>query len=115
MLRGGDLRHRGERRLPPLPNPEVLAVDQSMSDTRPHFVEDGVRIWSSRPDDGKGRYVALFNSSDKAREVSIALRDLGLDGAREVRDLWARRPLATASGRFAQVVPPHGAGLYRLS
>jgi alpha-galactosidase len=115
LIMGGDLRHLDEPTLALLTNPEVLAVDQASSDNRPHFLEDGVRIWSARPDDGKGRYVALFNTSDKTREVFIALKDLGLDGRREVRDLWARRDLAPASGRFAQLVPPHGAGLYRLS
>ncbi|MFL6697158.1 MAG: glycoside hydrolase family 27 protein [Vitreoscilla sp.] len=115
LIMGGDLRHLDEPTLALLTNPEVLAVDQASSDNRPHFVEDGARIWSARPDDGKGRYVALFNTSDKPREVSVALRDLGLNGTRDVRDLWTRRPLPTASGRFAQQLPPHGAGLYRLS
>jgi hypothetical protein len=73
-----------------------------------------VRIWSATPKDGKGRYLALFNPSDKAREVSIALKDLGLDGVQQVRDLWARAPLPAASGRFSQLLPSHGAGLYRL-
>jgi alpha-galactosidase len=115
LIMGGDLRHLDEPTLALLTNPEVLAVDQASSDNRPHFVEDGVRIWSARPADGMGRYVAFFNPSDKAREVSIALMDLGLDGTRRVRDLWAGRPLANASGRFSQALAPHGAGLYRLS
>ena len=115
LIMGGDLRHLDEPTLALLTNPEVLAVDQASSDNRPHIVEDRVRIWSARPKDGKGRYVALFNPSDKAREVSIALKDLGLDGVRQVRDLWARGPLAAASGRFSQLLPSHGAGLYRLS
>lgn len=115
LIMGGDLRHLDEATLALLTNPEVLAVDQASTDNRPHFVEDFVRIWSARPADGKGRYVALFNPTDKAREVSIALRDLGLDGTHQVRDLWARQALAPAAGRFAQVLPSHGAGLYRLS
>ncbi|PIM51762.1 alpha-galactosidase [Roseateles chitinivorans] len=114
LIMGGDLRHLDEPTLALLTNPEVLAVDQASSDNRPHFVEDGVRIWSARPADGKGRYLALFNPGDKAREVSIALRDLALEGAQPVRDLWARRPLAQASGRFSQTLPAHGAGLYRI-
>jgi hypothetical protein len=115
LIMGGDLRHLDEPTLALLTNPEVLAVDQASSDNRPHFVEDFVRVWSARPGDGKGRYVALFNPTDKAREVSIALRDLGLAGVSQVRDLWARRSLDSASGRLAQMLPPHGAGLYRLS
>jgi hypothetical protein len=114
LIMGGDLRHLDEPTLALLTNPEVIAVDQASSDNRPHFVEDFVRIWSARPADGKGRYVALFNPTDKAREVSIALKDLGLDGTRPVRDLWARRPLEDASDRFGQTLPPHGAGLYRI-
>jgi len=114
LIMGGDLRHLDEPTLALLTNPEVLAVDQASSGNRPHFVEDGVRIWSAQPNDGKGRYVALFNPSDKAREVSIALKDLGLDGVQQVRDLWARQALGAASGRFAQLIAPHGAGLYRL-
>ncbi|XHS79220.1 glycoside hydrolase family 27 protein [Burkholderiaceae bacterium UC74_6] len=115
LIMGGDLRHLDEPTLALLTNPEVLAVDQASSDNRPHFVEDFVHIWSARPADGKGRYVALFNPTDKAREVSIALRELGLDGPLQVRDLWSRAPLAAATGRFAQVLPSHGAGLYWLS
>lgn len=114
LIMGGDLRHLDDATLALLTNPEVLAVDQASSDNRPHFVEDHVRIWSARPADGKGRYVALFNPTGSPREVSIALRDLGLDGTRQVRDLWARRPMDAVSGRFAQQLPPHGAGLYRL-
>jgi alpha-galactosidase len=30
-------------------------------------------------------------------------------------DLWTGRQLGRASGRFVQPIPPHGAGLYRLS
>ncbi|RZL38248.1 MAG: glycoside hydrolase family 27 protein [Rubrivivax sp.] len=115
LIMGGDLRHLDDATLALLTNPEVLAVDQASTDNQPHFVADGVRVWSARPADGRGRYVALFNTSDKAREVGIALRDLGLDSSpRKVRDLWERRPLADAAGRLAQVIAPHGAGLYRL-
>lgn len=115
LIMGGDLRHLDEPTLALLTNPEMLAVDQASSDNRPHFVEDHVRAWSARPADGRGRYVALFNPTDKAREVGIPLRDLGLDGRRQVRDLWARQALADVTGRFAQALPPHGAGLYRVS
>ena len=114
LIMGGDLRHLDERTLALLTNPEVLAVDQASSDNRPHFVEDFVRIWSARPADGKGRYVALFNPTDKAREVGIALRELSLEGEQPARDLWDRRPLGSVSGHFARMLPAHGAGLYRL-
>jgi len=114
LIMGGDLRHLDAPTLALLTNREVLAVNQASGDNRPHFIADGVRIWSARPADGRGRYLALFNTGKAAREVAIPLRDLGLAGTQPVRDLWAGRALSPASNRFAQVIPSHGAGLYRL-
>lgn len=115
LIMGGDLRYLDAPTLALLTNREVLAVNQTSSGNEPHFVADGVRIWSARPADGRGRYVALFNVSKREREVGIALRDLGLSGSLPVRDLWSGQALEpVAGGRFAQTLPSHGAGLYRL-
>jgi hypothetical protein len=114
LIMGGDLRHLDAPTLALLTNREVLAVNQASTDNRPHFIADGVRIWSARPADGRGRYVALFNTGKAEREVTVPLRELGLEGTQPVRDLWEGRALAPASGRLAQRIPSHGAGLYRL-
>jgi hypothetical protein len=114
LIMGGDLRHLDAPTLALLTNREVLAVNQASTDNRPHFIADGVRIWSARPANGRGRYVALFNSGKAEREVTVPLRELGLEGTQPVRDLWEGRALAPASGRLAQRIPSHGAGLYRL-
>ena len=115
LIMGGDLRHLDAPTLALLTNREVLAVNQSSTDNRPHFIEDGARIWSARPEGGQDRYLALFNTTDKPKEIGIALRDLGKAGSVSVRDLWAGRSMGTASGRVAATLPPHGAGLYRLT
>jgi hypothetical protein len=114
LIMGGDLRHLDAPTLALLTNREVLAVNQASTDNRPHFLADGVRIWSARPADGRGRYVALFNTSKTEREVVVPLRELGLAGSQPVQDLWEGRALAPATGRLAQRIPSHGAGLYRL-
>jgi hypothetical protein len=114
LIMGGDLRHLDAPTLALLTNREVLAVNQASTDNRPHFIADGVRIWSARPADGRGRYVALFNTGKAEREITVPLRELGLEGTQPVRDLWEGRALAPASGRLAQRIPSHGAGLYRL-
>jgi hypothetical protein len=114
LIMGGDLRHLDAPTLALLTNREVLAVNQASTDNRPHFIADGVRIWSARPANGRGRYVAVFNSGKAEREVTVPLRELGLEGTQPVRDLWEGRALAPASGRLAQRIPSHGAGLYRL-
>ncbi|WP_443024723.1 glycoside hydrolase family 27 protein [Sphingomonas sp. MA1305] len=114
LIMGGDLRHLDAPTTALLTNPEVIAVNQASTGNRPHFVADGTRIWSARAANGDA-YLALFNTSDGAREIGLPLAMLDLDGVVAVRDLWARAADGRASGRIARTLPPHGAGLYRLS
>jgi hypothetical protein len=114
LIMGGDLRHLDVATLALLTNPEVIAVNQHSTDNRPLFVEDGMRVWTARPEGRADRYVALFNTTDKLREVSVDFRWLGLSLPVDVRDLWERKALGTATKRLAAILPAHGAGLYRL-
>jgi hypothetical protein len=114
LIMGGDLRHLDAPTLALLTNRDVIAVNQRSTDNRPHFVEDGARIWSARPETGAGRYVALFNTTAAAMTVGLPLRELGLATTQTVRDLWTGKVLPPATGRFEQRIPSHGAGLYRL-
>ena len=115
LIMGGDLRHLDEPTLALLTNREVLAVNQASTGNRPHFVEDGTRIWSARPE-GKPaeRYLALFNSTGKPKTVGIGLRDLGLADGVSARDLWSGQDLGRVSGRVERALPPHGSALLRL-
>ncbi|MFL6735191.1 MAG: glycoside hydrolase family 27 protein, partial [Sphingomicrobium sp.] len=115
LIMGGDLRHLDAPTLALLTNREVLAVNQRSTDNRPVFVADGMRAWIARPEGGADRYLALFNLRDKAAEVSVDLRWLGLGRSVRVRDLWANRDLGPMQTRVSQQLGPHGAGLYRLS
>ena len=115
LIMGGDLRHLDRPTLDLLTNPEVIAVNQASYDNQPHFVEDGVRVWSARMPRSTDRYLALFNTDKTTKRVQIRLDMIGLKGQIEVRDLWARHDLAPASGILTQDVPSHGAALYRLT
>ena len=115
LIMGGDLRYLDAPTLALLTNRAVLAVNQASTDNQPHFVEDGTRIWSAKPEGAGGdRYLALFNTTDKPKEVAISLRQLGLTGAVTATDLWEGRSLGRITGRMARTLPAHGAGLYRL-
>jgi alpha-galactosidase len=115
LIMGGDLRHLDAPTLALLTNPEVIAVNQASTDNQPHFVEDGMRVWTARRGDSADRYLALFNMTDKEREVGVDFRWLGITSTVRERDLWERKDIGLANRRYAPTLPPHGSGLYRLS
>ncbi len=114
LIMGGDLRHLDDATLALLTNRAVIAVNQDSRDNQPHFIADDTRIWSARPLDGRGHYLALFNTGDKPASVSLSLSMLNITASVAVTDLWTGTDIGKASGRFAQTLPPHGSGLYRL-
>lgn len=114
LIMGGDLRHLDDATLALLTNRAVLAVNQASTDNQPHFVADGTRIWSARPERSRDRYVALFNTSDKPRSVGIQLRELRMPANAAVTDLWSGTSLGRVDGALVRDLPAHGAGLYRL-
>ena len=114
LIMGGDLRHLDQPTLDLLTNREVLAVNQSSTDNQPYFIEDDMRVWTARSADGAKRYLALFNTGKEARELSVPLHTIGINGPVRVRDLWNATELGVADSRVAARIPSHGAGLYAL-
>ncbi|MEI9994371.1 MAG: glycoside hydrolase family 27 protein [Rhizomicrobium sp.] len=120
LIMGGDLRALDDVTLALLANDEVLAVHRASDGNRELFRADGLAAWHARSTLDGARYVALFNLRDTTADgapaaVPVALAALGLDGPVQVRDLWRRRDLPSVRDVFAPTIPPHGAGLYRLS
>lgn len=114
LIMGGDLRHLDQPTLDLLTNREVLAVNQSSRDNRPHFFADGTRVWTARPEKGAGHYLALFNTTNRTKEAAFPLKAIGATGRVGVRDLWARADMAPVEGIFRASLPPHGSGLWRV-
>ncbi len=114
LIMGGDLRHLDAPTLALLTNREVLAVNQSSTENTPLFLDDGTKVWTARAEGGGERYVALFNVSDKEREVSVPLSLLDLGAKASVRDLWEGKDLGAAEGRVSARLASHGAGLFRV-
>lgn len=114
LIMGGDLRALDAETLALLTNEEVLAVNQHSSGGRQLFRTEQSAAWVARPAGG-GRYLALFNLGAEPAEVSADLSAVGITGAAQVRDLWARKPIGVARGTFSATLPSHGSGLYRLT
>jgi len=115
LIMGGDLRHLDAATLALLTNREVIEVDQHSTDNRPHFEEDRTRLWSARDPKTDDRYLALFNTGAKEKEVGLPLDRLGLKSIAGVRDLWSGTDMAPPSQpRVSVLLPPHGSALLRL-
>lgn len=53
--------------------------------------------------------------ASRKEPVPVSLAELGFGGKVRVRDLWRHTDLGEFQGEFAPEIPPHGAGLYRVS
>jgi alpha-galactosidase len=115
LIMGGDLRHLDAATLGLLTNRAVLAVNQASTDNRPHFLDAETPVWSARPEGSQGVYLALFNISDKPRDVIVPVRAIGKAGNVTLRDLWSGQDAGQASGKIVRRVAAHGAELFRVT
>ena len=116
LIIGGDLPHNDEWTASLLTNPEVIAVDQHSTANRPLITTNGAVIWSARPEDGKGHYLAIFNRAEAAEDIALEWNELGLAAGKgyRLRDLWDHKDLGSASSLKLKL-QPHACVLYRVS
>jgi hypothetical protein len=107
---GGEIYFLDASAVSVLTNPEVIRVDQS--GTYPSQVTGGnLQVWKKRAPDGR-TYAAVYNLGSAPADITV---DLGVPGARPVRDLVARTDLGRFRGSWtASAVPAHGSRLVRI-
>jgi alpha-galactosidase len=122
LMFGGHLPASDDWTLSLITNAGVLAVNQESRDNRQLFRANGLAAWTADEAQGGGKYVALFNTSDRGKHgpeagtaVPVRLSELGFAGPVEIKDVWSGKRVGVFTGEFAPVVPYHGAGLYRLT
>ncbi len=112
LIIGGDLTKMDDWTLSLLTNPEVLAVDQQATRSRAAVSTDAMAIWIA--DTESGEDVAIFNLTNAPQKVRADWPSLGLPaGSYELRDLWARKELGSASSLQTHL-PAHGCALYEI-
>jgi alpha-galactosidase len=118
LIAGNDLSKMTPEVRAILTNREVIAVDQDPMGIqgRRLSLEADREVWW-RPLSGGRRAVILLNRSDKPQKISLALRQIGLkeDQPVKVRDLWAGKDLAPATGEFSASPAGHGVVMVVLS
>jgi hypothetical protein len=114
LIMGGDLRQLDDATLALLTNDEVLAVNQASRNNRQISRTAEEAVWAAEDVRSGETIVALFNLRETSTRIVAPLSTLGLAGSLQVRDLW-RHTTAFVQGAFTPSLPPHGAGLYRIS
>ena len=116
LIIGGNLTQNDDTTTALVTNPEVIAVNQNSTDNQPLILTNSTVIWSARPDDRKGHYLAIFNRGEEADKIQLGWNEVGLNlgMSYKVRDLWEHKDL----GRFTLLeltLEPHACALYRVS
>ena len=115
LLLGCDLEKLTPLEMSLLVNDEVIAVSQDVlgKPARRVVTTDAHEVWL-RPLDGGDYAVGIVNLYPLSRTISVDLRDIGLPGEYEVRDLWRQADEGRRSGTYSAEVPPHAMKLMRL-
>jgi hypothetical protein len=99
-----------------LENSEVLAVDQDSIAAKRVLNTGNQQVFAKREPNGDA-IVGLFNTGEKAEEVSVPASTAGLPESQtgySLHDLWTGETKKTTS-TISAVVPSHGVVLYRVN
>ena len=115
LIMGGDLLSLDDWTLGLLTNPEVISVDQHSKHSHPVITTGTTIIWTAKPEQGAGNYVAVFNVSDTEQTIQYDWKALGMTPSScQVRDLWAGKELGTVPS-LNVTLRPHASALYRVT
>ena len=99
-----------------LTNDEVIAVDQDTAarPARKAWQQGSFQVWTKELSDGS-MAAGFFNTGGGKGVLKVSLKELGLSGSYEVRDLWKRADQGTVEGEMAVELNSHGAAMFRLN
>ncbi|HEX8984440.1 MAG TPA: putative Ig domain-containing protein [Bryobacteraceae bacterium] len=112
---GGDMNHLDEFTLNVLCNGEVIDVDQDPLGKQGRVVRrTTTEFVLAKPLEDGSLALGLFNLGEERKSITAAWKDLGITGARKVRDLWRQKDAGRAADRWTAEVNRHGVALVRL-
>jgi alpha-galactosidase len=116
MMLGNDVRIMTRETLATLINEEIIAVDQDpLGRQGKRVVQNGkTEVWARPLADGSTA-VAFFNRGDQSAPIAVSWAQLGLEGPRNVRDLWWHQNIGAANGRFVVFLTGHASLLVKMS
>ena len=116
LMVGANLPDNDSWTLSLLTNPEVLALDQDVTNAPASRIshDDQWEVWS-RQLSSSSIAVGIFNKDDFDNSYGLSPSGLNLTGKYDVRDLWQRKDLGDVDGTLTINVPSHGAILLKLT
>lgn len=118
LMMGGHMPDNDEWTLSLLTNDEYMKMHRTAYGAHQHSRKEkngkGDIIWIAN---GKGcKYAALFNTRDKEHAVRLDLTEILMpDEKYSVYDIWNKTEVGEFRNVFKAVLPPHGAGLYKIT
>ena len=109
LMFGGELTKLDAFTLKLITNRDVLDMEKAIYCAHPLYTREDAAAWMAPRKDGQGCYLALFNLTDEAMELSLPVAEAGLQPG-EARELWTGAVSRgdTVSARIA----PHDAALW---
>jgi alpha-galactosidase len=116
LVFSGDMEKLDPFTLGILCNPELIDIDQDPLGRQARIIRRDRRdLILAKPLEDGSTAVGLFNLAPYAREVSVPLADLELEGPLNARDPWRQKALGQAADILRFHIPRHGVQLLRLS
>ena len=115
LLIGCDMSKLDEFTLNLLKNREVIAIDQDELGTQAKRIINAknIQVWLKPLADGSSA-VGIFNMSEKYKSYNLMLKQIGIDKAIAVRDVWKQKNIAQSVQDITFNIPPHGVRLIKI-
>jgi len=116
LMLGAELTKLDDWTMKLITNKKVLGLLSRSADARQIMRNKAQAIWLSKDTTEDAYYLALFNLSDEARNITIKPEELDMETfkAFEWEELWTGDILKGFDTIFEAQVPLHGARLYKL-
>ena len=115
LLLGCDPNQLDEFTLNLITNNEVLSINQDRLGKQASIVKKDGSVWYYAKPLYRGAYaVCAVNYGWAEKEVSITPAAFNISGTFITRDVWRQKNAGGKGEEVKVVVPPHGAGLYKL-
>lgn len=114
LMFGGNLPDNDAFTLALISNDEVLGVNQHSLNNHEVKDENGLVVWAADVPGSNDKYVAFFNSTEAAGNISVNLAELKINGNYEAKDLWTKELINLKSNTLTKEIQPHASAIFRF-